>query len=101
VWVRKDTGKIIKELRAHNMFERTLKNLARIARKADSFTGLATNSKQLRAKHLGVGFNFAGKGIDTRTTGVVLIPACVIIILQLRLVKMGTPAVKLVILETD
>jgi hypothetical protein len=51
------------------------------------------------AKHLSVACNFAGKGIDTRATGVVLTPACVKI-LQLRLVKMGTPEVKLVLLET-
>jgi predicted PhzF superfamily epimerase YddE/YHI9/ribosomal protein S18 acetylase RimI-like enzyme len=44
------------------------------------------------AKHAGVGFNFAGKGIDTRATGVIQIlnPACVVI-LQLQLVDMGKP----------
>ena len=52
------------------------------------------------AKHLGVSFNFAGMGIDSRATGVVINPACVII-LQLRLVQMGTKEVKLVLLETD
>jgi hypothetical protein len=52
------------------------------------------------AKHVGIGFNFAGKGIDTRATGVILNPACVVI-LQLQLVNMGKPTVELILLETD
>jgi hypothetical protein len=54
----------------------------------------------LLAKHVGIGFNFANKGIDTRATGVVLTPAYVKI-LQLRLEAMGTKDTKLVLLETE
>lgn len=52
------------------------------------------------AKHVGIGFNFAGMGIDTRATGVVLTPVYVKIV-QLRLENMGTKDVKLVLLETE
>jgi hypothetical protein len=48
---------------------------------------------------VGVGFNFVRRGTDTQATGVVLTPAYVMII-QLRLVGMGTKDAKLVLLET-
>jgi hypothetical protein len=52
------------------------------------------------AKHVGIGFNLAGIGVDTRATGVVLTPAYVKLI-QLRLENMGTEKVRLVPLATD
>ena len=32
------------------------------------------------AKHVGVGFNFAGMGIDSRATGIIMNPACVLVL---------------------
>jgi Protein kinase domain len=51
------------------------------------------------AKQVDVGFNFAGIGMDTQATGVVLTPSCVEI-LQLRVVDVGTKNVKLKVLKT-
>jgi hypothetical protein len=51
------------------------------------------------AKHLTIGFNFMGSGIDTKATGIILTPYCVQII-QLCLEGMGTLKAKIVIYET-
>jgi Protein kinase domain len=51
------------------------------------------------AKHLGIGFNFKGIGVDTRATGIVLSPAYLKII-QLRLINVGTPSVEVQLYAT-
>jgi hypothetical protein len=51
------------------------------------------------AKQVAVGFNFAGVGRNAHATGVILTPAC-LIILQLRLVCVGTKHVHLELAET-
>ena len=52
------------------------------------------------ARHVGVAFNFAGFGIDSFATGLVLTPAYVKIVV-LRLENMGTKSGKLVFESTD
>ena len=48
------------------------------------------------SEHVGVGFNFAGRGIDNRATGLVLTPACVEILqLRAKLVLLETPCLPL------
>ena len=51
------------------------------------------------AKHVTVGFNFMGIGIDTKATGVVITP-CSVQFVQLCLENIGTPAASLAIYET-
>jgi Protein kinase domain len=51
------------------------------------------------AKQVDVGFNFAGIGMDTQATGMVLTPSCVEI-LQLQVVNVGTKNVTLKVLTT-
>eukprot|EP00980_Cylindrotheca_fusiformis_P021990 scaffold8864_cov64-Cylindrotheca_fusiformis.AAC.2 len=48
------------------------------------------------AKHVGVGFQFRGVGVDTKATGIAMTPSCMRII-QLELVGVGRPEVRLIL----
>ena len=52
------------------------------------------------AKHVWVGFNFNGVGLNTKATGIVQTPSYVKVI-QLKLENVGTPDVKLTLYATD